>query len=127
MSPIETIFVVGMGGFIGANARYWLSAWIGEALGRDFPYATFVINVSGSFLLGIFLAWVGRRVDLSPALRPLIAVGFFGAYTTFSSFSNETIALFQTNRWLEGVVYIGATNLLCIGGAALGIWIGSQL
>lgn len=127
MNTLETTLVIGVGGFVGANVRYWLSVWIADVIGRSLPYATFVINVSGSLLLGIFLAWIGRRVEVSPMLRPLIAVGFFGAYTTFSSFSNETIALLQENRWVEGALYVVMTNMLCIGGAALGVWLGSRL
>jgi fluoride exporter len=124
---MEHALYIGVGGFLGANARYFLSLGIGALLGRNFPYGTLIINVSGSFLLAVFLAWVARQVHFEEAVRLLVAVGFFGAYTTFSSFANESLALFQDGNWLAGAVYIGGTNVLCLLGVVPGLWIGSKL
>lgn len=121
------MLVVGIGGFLGANARYLLSLLLGEWFGRRYPIATFLINATGSFLLAVFLAWAARHSELHPNVRLLIAVGFFGAYTTFSSFSNETIALFQSGAWAAGLAYVLGTNAVCIVLAAAGLMIGSRL
>lgn len=124
---LENVIAVGVGGFLGANARYLLSLWLGEVFGRRYPVATFVINFTGSFLLAVFLAWVTRQANLSPMARLLIAVGFFGAYTTFSSYANETMALVQAGEWVPALVYIVGTNVVCILSVLPGLFIGSKL
>lgn len=124
---LEHALYIGVGGFLGANARYFISLGIGALLGRAFPYGTFIINVTGSFLLAVFLAWVAKQAHFEEAVRLFVAVGFFGAYTTFSSFANESIALFQDGNWIAGTVYIVGTNLLCLLGVVPGLWIGSKL
>ncbi len=99
--------VVGLGGFIGANARYILGGWVQQKCGTAFPFGTFVINVSGSFILGMF-ATLALRYTWSDSWRLLIAIGFVGAYTTFSTFEYETIQLIA-----EGSRYkAAAVNLL---------------
>jgi len=124
---LEHAFFIGVGGFLGANARYFISLGIGALLGRKLPYGTLIINVTGSFLLAVFLAWVAKQVHFEEAVRLLVTVGFFGAYTTFSSFANESIALFQDGNWFGGLLYILGTNALCLLGVVPGLWIGSKL
>jgi CrcB protein len=118
---------VGLGGFLGANTRYLLGGWIAERLGISFPYGTFVINVTGSFILGLFLAFAQERPWVAPAARLLFAVGFVGAYTTFSTFEYETIRLLQDGEMLLATVYlIGSVvsgGLATIAGILLGNWI----
>ena len=89
------IWWVGLGGFLGANARYLLGGYISERWGAVFPLGTFVINVTGSFILGFFMAYAEERPWLEPGARLLFAVGFVGAYTTFSTFEYETMRLIQ--------------------------------
>lgn len=125
---MEIILLIGIGGFIGANARHWLSQWIAGHLGADFPWATLVINFTGSLLLAVFFTWGARHVNLAaPQMRYLVATGFFGAYTTYSTFANESIALFQRGDWNAGLSYIVITNVMCLGGVAVGVLIGSRL
>ena len=124
---MRTVLVVGAAGFIGANVRYWFSVLFAGWFGQTYPYGTLIINVTGSALLGVFLAWAAKQTSLAPEIRLFIAVGFFGAYTTFSSFANETVALIQQEKWLSALGYIVLTNLLCIVGAALGMMFGSRL
>src|SRR5262249_50937923 len=85
---LQRIGWVGLGGFLGANARYWLGGWVAERWGTDFPWATFVINISGSFILGLFMTLITERYAFphAPTLRLVVAIGFVGAYTTFSTF-----------------------------------------
>lgn len=81
---------VGCGGFVGAMARYGVSLAVARFWAGDFPLATLLINVSGSFILGFFSTWAAARAGLDPAYRLLVATGFVGAYTTFSTFEYET-------------------------------------
>lgn len=106
--------LVGLGGFCGANARYWMANWAAQRFGTLFPYGTLIINVSGSFLIGLVLAYLSDRSNLSPNYRILLATGFIGAYTTFSTFTFESLTLLQQGDYLLGV-----TNLL--GSLALGL------
>lgn len=83
--------VISLGGILGANARYVLGTWIATRYGTSFPYGTLVINVSGSFVIGLFLTLIAERFVLHPNWRLFFAVGFLGAYTTFSTFSFESV------------------------------------
>jgi CrcB protein len=106
---------VGIGGFAGANARYLVTNLARWALGVGFPYGTFVINVSGSFLLGLLLTLVAHRViPHGQELRLAVAVGFLGAYTTFSTFEYDCHALLEDGEWV-----LAAVNML--GSLALGL------
>jgi CrcB protein len=101
--------VIGVGGFVGAIARYVLAVWIGQRWGRSFPLGTFVINVSGSFLIGLLMTLMAERFTENPQWRLLLVVGFLGAYTTFSTFEYETGALLKDGEWLyAGVNVIGS-------------------
>src|SRR5207249_11957345 len=100
---LQKIGCVGLGGFLGANARYWLGGWIQARWGTGFPWSTFVINITGSFILGLFMTLTTERFAPrnAPALRLLVAIGFVGAYTTFSAFEFETLVLVETATWLR--------------------------
>ena len=97
---IQNGIIVGIGGFVGAIVRYALAVWIGQAWGRAFPLGTFVINVSGSFLIGLLMTLFTERYSFDPAWRLLFVVGFLGAYTTFSTFEYETGKLINDSEWL---------------------------
>ncbi len=108
------ILWVGLGGFLGANARYLLGGWIAARMGTLFPYGTFVINITGSFILGFFLAFIQDRPWVHPTARLLFSIGFVGAYTTFSTYTYETIALME-----NGQLLLAAIN--CIGSVVAGL------
>jgi CrcB protein len=110
---MKEVLWVGLGGFIGANARYLLGGWIAARLGPAFPYGTFVINISGSFILGLIMGTLEGHV-LSPVVRLSAAIGFVGAYTTFSTWTYETIRLIE-----DGSVLLAAAN--AFGSLAAGI------
>lgn len=121
---------VGIGGFLGANLRYILSLIIDERFptifGRNIPLGTFFVNVVGSFLLALFLTYVGKQIDFSQNAKLLIGTGFFGAYTTFSTYANESINLINQDQWLSALVYIIGTNITCLLAVLLGIFIANH-
>lgn len=98
-SIVQAVLWISLGAILGANTRYFLSRWVARAITASFPYGTMLINVSGSLLLGFFLVWTTERVLADPRWRLLIAIGFCGSYTTFSSYAFETFALFEQGNW----------------------------
>jgi CrcB protein len=118
---------IALGAVAGASARYFLSGVIAKAIPSSFPYGTLVINVTGSLVLGFFLILTSERMLVDVRWRWLIAIGFCGAYTTFSSYAFETFALFEQGRWLLVTWNVISSNLLCLAavlaGAALARWL----
>lgn len=114
---------IALGAVVGASARYFVSGYAAKSYSSSFPYGTLIINFTGSLLLGFFLVWSSERVLLDPRWRFLVAIGFCGSYTTFSSYAFETFALFEQGQWLLVGMNIIASNLLCLfsvlAGAAL--------
>jgi len=101
---IEPYLLVGIGSFIGGNARFVLARWVGGIVEGRFPAGTFLINVSGSFVLGFLGAVLAQRaVANADAIRLAVGVGFCGGFTTFSTFELETHALFEDGAWLTAV------------------------
>jgi CrcB protein len=98
--------MVGIGGCLGSILRFWLGSYIGGKMGIRFPYGTLVINITGSFLIGLVFAVLTARADWSPNWRYLIPVGFIGGYTTFSSFEYETLRSIQDGQVGLGVLYV---------------------
>src|SRR5206468_5136586 len=90
---------VALGGIFGACARYFLARLVAKHAGTDFPYGTLLINVSGSLILGFFMIWSTERALVDQRLRLLVAIGFCGAFTTFSSFAFESFAYFEQGHW----------------------------
>ncbi len=101
MAPLMPYVLVAAGGALGALARFVLARWVGVLLDTRFPLGTFVVNVSGSFLLGVIGALVAERVVANAdTVRLALGVGFLGAFTTFSTFELETHALVEDGSWL---------------------------
>ena len=126
---MDSIIYVGLGGFMGAIARYLVSQWANAALVERwgaFPYGTLAVNVLGSFGLALFGAWFSARVGLAPHLRLLIGVGFFGAFTTFSTFATETVSLLKGGMMPTLLLNILLNNSLCLLGVACGLMLGEQ-
>ncbi|MCB0162836.1 MAG: fluoride efflux transporter CrcB [Anaerolineae bacterium] len=107
---------IGLGGFLGANARFLVQQWAAARWGADFPYGTMIANVSGSFIIALFLTLITERFLVSPEFRLFVAVGFLGGFTTFSSFSFETFTLLRgSGWWAASLNFLGNTVLGMIG------------
>jgi CrcB protein len=118
---------IGLGGFLGANARYLVQQWAAQQWGADFPYGTMLANVSGSFIIAFFLTLATGRLAVSPELRLFVAVGFLGGFTTFSSFSMETFRLVEQSGWAAaGLNFVGNT-VLGLTGVLLGVFLARWL
>ncbi|HYU24865.1 MAG TPA: fluoride efflux transporter CrcB [Thermoanaerobaculia bacterium] len=123
---IARCLVVGAGGFLGAIARYAVGVWIENFWRRDFPLATFLVNVSGCFILGFFLAMATERMSISPMMRLLVATGFVGAYTTFSTFEYETQRLTTTGAFGWALVNVLASVAFGFLAVRLGVQLGRR-
>ncbi len=116
---VQHLLAIGFGGFVGALARYGgvrlVHAWSGDG----FPYGTLVVNVLGSFLLGLILSFAASR-PFDPDLRAALAVGFCGSFTTMSSFSFETFALLERGAFVLAAFNVAGTFAICM----LSVWLG---
>jgi CrcB protein len=118
METISKFLLVAMGGAFGAMARYGMNLIFGNAF-LPFPFATFLINVTGSFLIGFLLF----RFESNETIRLLLVTGFLGAYTTFSAFEYETFQLTQTKQLLTAFLYVALSFAVGFIGVAGGIWL----
>ena len=112
---------VSLGGIFGANLRYFLSRIITRFSDAAFPLGTLFINISGSLVLGFFLVWTTYRGMVDPRWRLLIAVGFCGGFTTFSSYAFESVALMEQGQWLLVATNIVSNNLLSLTAVLAGM------
>lgn len=127
---MNTFLWIGAGGFLGANARYLMTLLVNKVvqprLGM-FPYGTLFVNVTGSLLLAVFSVWISHHLDISPNIKLIVATGFFGAYTTFSTFANESIGLYDLNGLSPFIINVIVTNILCLVGVLLGVALANRL
>ena len=114
---VSTCLWIGIGGFFGAVARYGINTWLTTRWGAAFPYGTLFVNVSGSFVLCLMIAMLSRGVDVAPALRLALTVGFLGSYTTFSTFSADALLLLENGYTLRGLAYVVGS---VVGGGLMG-------
>jgi CrcB protein len=119
--------MVGIGGGLGSILRFWLGSYVGSKMGTRFPYGTFVINITGSFLIGIVFAFLTARSQWSPYWRYLIPIGFIGGYTTFSSFEFETLRTLQEGQFGIGLLYVIASVVLGLAAVWGGVIAGRAL
>ena len=114
---------VAIGGALGSVARYALSSWIFDITSHKFPYATLIVNVAGSFVMGILFVVIVERAALPAEMRSLLMIGFIGAFTTFSAFSLDALGLWQNGHVLMSVIYMIATVILCLVAISTAIWL----
>lgn len=117
-----TYLWVAAGSALGGMARYWCSGFVAERAGEAFPWGTLIINVLGSFVIGLFGGLTGPdgRFVVSPDVRIFVMVGLCGGYTTFSSFSLQTLALMQEGEWARAGANVVLSVILCL----VAVWLG---
>jgi CrcB protein len=122
---MENYIWVAVGGALGTTARYWLSGVVARMVGETFPWGTLLINVTGSLLIGFFATLTGPdgRVFVGSTARQFVMIGICGGYTTFSSFSLQTLHLMNDGEWL----YAGTNILLSVALCLIAVWGGSML
>jgi len=123
---LQVIAIAG-GGAVGALLRFWVSTGVYQLLGRGFPWGTLAVNVIGSFLMGLLFVLFMERSLVSGELRGALLVGLLGAFTTFSTFSIETLALMEQADYLKALVNVLASVLVCILACWAGLMLGRQL
>ena len=116
---------VALGGAIGTTGRYWLSGVAARTFGETFPWGTLIINVTGSFIIGFFFTLTGPdgRLYVGSNIRQFVLVGICGGYTTFSSFSLQTLNLMNDGEWFRAGGNIGLSLVLCL----IAVWAGALL
>jgi CrcB protein len=120
---LQKYLLIATGGALGSVARYWVGSTIANRMGIKFPYGTLVVNLSACIIIGFSLTYLGKRVELNPAWRFLIPIGFIGAYSTFSTYEWETLASLRSGAFALAALY--ALGSLILGLAAT--WCGVML
>jgi CrcB protein len=118
---------IAAGGAVGALLRYWVANGVYAILGRGFPWGTLVVNVLGSLAMGVLFVWLTERSSLGPEWRALLLVGFLGAFTTFSTFSLETLHLIGEAAYLKAGLNIAVSVAACVLAAGLGVALARHL
>ena len=121
------LLAIAAGGSIGAVLRYLASSGVHIWLGRGFPYGTLLVNVLGSFIMGLLYELFLQRISVSDEIRALLLVGVLGAFTTFSTFSMETISLIEQGDLSKAVLNVLLSVILCLSAAWFGLFVVRQL
>jgi CrcB protein len=121
------VLAIAAGGALGALLRYWTSTAVHGRLGQAFPWGTLTVNVLGSLLMGFLYIWLLERLTAGPAMRAFLMIGMLGAFTTFSTFSVETLNLVESGHLGKAAVNILASVIICITAAGLGVFAARQL
>ncbi|SFF07163.1 fluoride efflux transporter CrcB [Thermophagus xiamenensis] len=117
---IKTILIAGIGGFVGTVFRYLISRYVQITVASTFPWGTLIVNIVGSFLIGLFFGIAEKGTFMSPEWRLLLTVGFCGGFTTFSTFSNDALLLLENREVFRFVLYSGFSFFLSLMAVFLG-------
>lgn len=120
---MQKYLLIAVGGALGSVARYWVGATVGGRMSVRFPYGTLVVNLTACLVIGFTLTWLGEHMEMDPAWRFLIPVGFVGAYSTFSTYEWETLQTLRSGAFALAMLYAGGS--LVLGLAAT--WLGAVL
>jgi CrcB protein len=124
---MRQLLAIAAGGGVGALLRYWVSTGTHAVLGRGFPYGTFTVNVLGSLMMGFLYVWLLDRIVTGPVLRAFLLIGLLGGFTTFSTFSIESLNLIEAGQILKAFVNVLLSVTVCITATGLGVLIARQL
>jgi fluoride exporter len=117
------LWYIAAGSALGGMSRYLVGGMVQRILDTTFPAGTLVVNLTGSFLLGLFLRYALETPTLTPEVRAFLTIGFCGGYTTFSTFSYETFALLEDGEWTRAATYVALSLLLALGATILGFMV----
>ena len=120
---MQKYLLIAAGGALGSIARYWVAGTVSGRMGTRFPWGTFVVNITACAIIGFAITWLGHHIELSPAWRYLIPIGFIGAYSTFSTYEWEMFTAMKAGEVFMAALY--AFSSLLLGLAA--VWIGAKL
>ena len=124
---MNQVLAIAGGGALGALLRYWMSMGVYALAGRGFPYGTLAVNVLGSLVMGFLYIWLLERVPGGTVVRAFLLIGLLGAFTTFSTFSIETLNLMEAGQFGKAVLNMFISVVLCVAAAALGVMLARQL
>ncbi len=124
MKEAALVFLVGG---LGSVMRFSLGKWIASFNNTYFPYGTLAINIIACFMVGLVISLADHRQLISPSTKVFLTIGFCGGFSTFSTFSAETISLMQNGFYLSTVVYVASSLLLCIAATYAGLFLGNNL
>lgn len=120
---MQKYLLIGLGGALGSVTRYWVGSTVGGRMGVRFPFGTLVVNLTACLIIGFTLTWLSERVEINPAWRYFIPIGFIGAYSTFSTYEWETLQTLRSGAFALAALY--AAGSLLLGLAAT--WCGAAL
>jgi len=121
------VLAIAAGGAVGALLRYWTSIAVHSRLGMAFPYGTLAVNILGSLLMGFLYIWLVERMAAGPALRAFLLIGVLGAFTTFSTFSMETVNLMEAGHVGRALANVLVSVIVCVTAAGFGVLAARQL
>lgn len=124
---MEKFLFIGLGGFLGSVGRYWISTLVYKTTGESFPYGTLTVNILGSLIIGMAMTLLEDRFLSQPELRLFLIVGVLGGFTTFSSFSFETVALLKAGNFLFASANVVVSVIVCLTATWVGTIIGKLL
>lgn len=123
---MRELILIFVGGGIGSVTRFSLGKWVSSFHTQNFPYGTLVVNIIACFILGLLIGVADHKQILSPSSRLFWTVGFCGGFSTFSTFSTETVTLIQTGFHLSGILYILTSLIVCLAVTFAGLYLGEK-
>jgi len=124
---LTNLIAIAVGGAFGALARYTSSQWVYSMFGRSFPFGTLIVNVAGSFVMGLLAVLLIERFVAGPELRAFLMIGFLGSFTTFSTFSLETVNLISSGEVIKAGVNMLISVFVCVTACWMGMLLGRQI
>lgn len=124
---MNQLLAIACGGAIGALLRYWAANAVNTRMGTGFPFGTLTVNVLGSLVIGFLYIWLLDRMSSGPALRAFLMIGLLGAFTTFSTFSIETLNLLESGQLARALLNVLVSVTVCVAAAGLGVLTARQL
>lgn len=124
---MQLVLAIAAGGALGAVSRHFVSGAVSKFAGIGFPFGTFTVNIFGSLLMGLLITLLAHKIDVSNQLRSFLSVGFLGSFTTFSTYSMETVLLVERGDWTGAALYSVGSLVVGILALQAGLWLGRLL